>query len=118
MKYASSALLSVLLAVAGCTVVPRLVTPSGPSWDAQTGRRDSGFIRQLPDHSFEVSTNVVETFRLLAPVYGSHCPSPITNAFGCYPTAAGTYVMSPSAVQDYLLMLAVRASNQSINTKP
>ena len=111
LKFKSWLLASVLFA--GCTITPRVNVPTQPSWDG--GRQDSGFISQLPDHSFVVSTNVVARFDALAAVWGSKCVPPITQSFGCIRTATNTFIMSPSAASDFLYMNILNTNARNLS---
>lgn len=84
------------LLLAGCTVAPRLVNPSGPSVD--NGVANSGIYSLLPGGSAIVSPLFAERYTNLCRLYGARLLVQMPTPRYITPTSTNTFIVGPDGL--------------------
>ena len=104
MKYAKSLLISLCLAVAGCTttITPIVVEAPVASWDGLN--QNSGFIGWTDNGSGIITRQAKEQYNILIGTYGSRFVPPLITDFGIFETTTNTFIITPQALADFATM--------------
>jgi len=81
----------VAVVILGCTVTPRIVNDSQPSFDE--GKQNSGFLGYTADGSAVITSNALARYNALCVRYGTNFLVPVRPGDGVQPFTNGTFLI-------------------------